>query len=47
VLPVASFDIRENLEYSSGGRRYLLTPIELVETGGDFEVARYREVAQA
>ena len=46
VLPVASFDIRENLEYSSGGRRYLLTPIELVETGGDFEVARYREVVQ-
>jgi hypothetical protein len=47
VLPVASFDLRESLEYSHGGRRYLLTPIELVETGSDFEIARYRELAES
>lgn len=46
VLPTATFDIRESLEYQSNGRRYLLTPIELVETGADFEIARYRELVE-
>jgi len=43
VLPLASFDVRENLEFVQDGRRYLMTPIELEETGGDFEIGRYRE----
>lgn len=47
VLPVATFDIRESLEYLGGERRYLLTPIELVETGADFEIARYRELVES
>ncbi len=47
VLPVASFDLRESLEYQLDGRRYLLTPIELVETGADFELARYRELVES
>jgi hypothetical protein len=46
VLPTATFDIRESLEYVSDGRRYLLTPIELVESGSDFEIARYRELVE-
>ena len=47
VLPIASFDLRESLEYQGNGRRYLLTPIELLETGADFEIARYRELVES
>ena len=43
VLPSASFDLRESLEFSHDGWNYLLTPIELEESGGDYEIARYRE----
>lgn len=43
VLPLASFDVRENLEFAHEGRHYLMTPIELEESGGDFEIGRYRE----
>jgi hypothetical protein len=46
-MPVASFDLRESLEYQGNGRRYLLTPIELVEIGADFEIARYRELVES
>lgn len=46
VLPIASFDLRESLEYSHGGKRYLLTPIELLESGADYEIARYRELVE-
>lgn len=46
VLPVATFDVRESLEFVSGERRYLLTPIELVESGSDYEIARYRELVE-
>lgn len=46
VLPTATFDVRESLEYISGDRRYLLTPIEQVEAGADFEIARYRELVE-
>lgn len=46
VLPIATFDVRESLEFSQGDKRYLLTPIELVESGGDFEIARYRELVE-
>ncbi|MFC5301534.1 hypothetical protein [Azospira restricta] len=47
VLPHATFDIRESLEYASGDKRYLLTPIELIESGADFEIARYRELVES
>ncbi len=43
VLPPASFDLRESLEFSHDDRRYLLTPVELEESCSDFEIARYRE----
>ena len=43
VLPWASFDVRESLEFVHEGRRYLMTPVELEETGRDFEIGRYRE----
>lgn len=43
VLPPASFDLRESLEFSHDVRNYLLTPIELEESGSDYEIARYRE----
>lgn len=43
ALPMASFDLRENLEYSQNGQRYLLTPVALLEQTPDFEVARYRQ----
>jgi hypothetical protein len=43
VLPPASFDLRESLEFCHDDRNYLLTPIELEESGADYEIARYRE----
>lgn len=43
VLPPASFDLRESLEFSHDGRSYLLTPIALEESGSGYEIARYRE----
>lgn len=42
VLPPASFDLRESLEYRRDGTKYLLLPIALVEQNADYEVARYR-----
>jgi hypothetical protein len=44
VLPPASFDVRESLEFAQDGRSYLLTPVELEETGSNFEIGRYREL---
>ncbi|MDQ5905396.1 MAG: hypothetical protein QG672_2990, partial [Pseudomonadota bacterium] len=46
VLPTATFDVRETLDYISGDNRNLLTPIEQVEAGTDFEIARYRELVE-
>lgn len=43
ILPAASFDLRESLEFSHDNRSYLLTPITLEESGADYEIARYRE----
>lgn len=45
VLPFASFDVRENLEFIHEGRRYMLTPVELEEAGDNFEIGRYRQHA--
>lgn len=42
ILPPLTFDIREGMEYASEGRRYVLTPVALVEQTGDFELVRYR-----
>jgi len=42
VLPAASFDLRENLEYGHLGKRYLLTPVALQEHNAEYELARYR-----
>ena len=42
VLPLASFDLRESLEYTKDGQRQLLTPVALLEQTSDFELARYR-----
>lgn len=43
VLPLASFDLRESLEFSHAGKNYLLAPVELQEKCGSYEIARYRE----
>lgn len=42
VLPPATFDLRESLEYTQGGARHLLTPVAIQEQTADFELARYR-----
>lgn len=42
ILPCASFSPRESLEYASGGRRFVLEPITLLEQTADYELARYR-----
>lgn len=42
VLPLASFDLRESLEYMKVGQRQILTPVTLLEQTADFELARYR-----
>lgn len=41
VLPLASFDLRESLEFSYENQNYLLTPLTLEESGADYEIARY------
>lgn len=43
ILPPASFDLRESLEYQRDGVRYLLSPVTLVEQTPDYELARYRQ----
>lgn len=43
VLPFATFDLRERLEFQQDGQRQLLTPVSLVEQTADFELARYRQ----
>ncbi len=42
VLPPATFDLRENLEFTRDGRRQALAPVALVEQTADYELARYR-----
>jgi hypothetical protein len=42
VLPPGSFDVRQSLEFLQENKRYLLTPMEVEESGGDFEIGRYR-----
>lgn len=47
VLPLNTFDVRENLEFDYNGRRVYLTPAMLLEQGGDYELARYRATVAA
>jgi hypothetical protein len=43
ALPPRSFNVRQVLEFVQEGKRYLLTPMELEESGGGFEIGIYRE----
>ena len=47
VLPLAGFNVRESLEFTHQGRRWLLTPLELEEAGVEYEIGRFREQATA
>jgi len=44
VVPPATFDPKENLECVVDGQHLLLTPMDLQESGSDYEIARYREL---
>jgi hypothetical protein len=43
VLPPGGFNVRQSLEFVRKDRRRLLTPMELEERGGGFEIGLYRE----
>jgi len=43
VLPQGSFNVRESLDFNLDGRHCVLIPVELEESGGDYEIARFRE----
>ncbi|MDR2614823.1 MAG: hypothetical protein LBC91_05835 [Candidatus Accumulibacter sp.] len=43
ILPPRSFNVRQSLEFVHKDERHLLTPVELEESGGDFEIGVYRE----
>lgn len=47
VLPPNTFDLRESLEAQLDGRLVLLMPVESVEAGPDYEIARFRVRAGA
>lgn len=42
ILPLGQFNVRETMEFRYAGQAHLLTPLEIEETGADYEVARYR-----
>lgn len=42
VLPAGTFDLRESYTSAIDGRRVLLSPIELLEAGGDYQIGRFR-----
>ena len=45
VLPLGSFNVRENLEFAHGGQVHRLLPVELEESGADYEIARFNDEA--
>ncbi len=45
VLPLGSFSVRENLEFTHAGLLHRLTPVELEESGADYEIARFNDEA--
>lgn len=42
ILPPATFDPRDNMEYAHNGQRFQLKPVALIEQTADYELARYR-----
>ncbi|HRF71485.1 MAG TPA: hypothetical protein PL117_01820 [Accumulibacter sp.] len=47
LLPLGAFNVRESVEFSHDDRRYSLTPVELEETGADYEIGRFHGQAPA
>jgi hypothetical protein len=45
ALPPASFNPREEMEYLREGRRFMLTPVALIEKTAEYELVRYRQSA--
>jgi hypothetical protein len=43
LLPSGSFSVRAVLEFTLDDKRHLLTPVELEESDGEFEIGAYRE----
>jgi hypothetical protein len=43
LLPLGGFQVRDNLDLSLDGRPSVLVPLEVEESGGDFEIARFRQ----
>ncbi|WP_287460620.1 hypothetical protein [Accumulibacter sp.] len=42
LLPLGGFQVRENLDLNLDGGLSVLVPLEVEESGGDFEIARFR-----
>ncbi len=43
IVPLATFDPRQAMEYARDGRRFVLQPVALVEQTADYELVRYRQ----
>lgn len=43
ILPIGQFNVRETMEFHYAGQSRLLTPLEIEESGTDYEVARFRD----
>jgi hypothetical protein len=43
LLPLGGFQVRDNLDLSLDGRLSVLVPLEVEESGGDFEIAHFRQ----
>ncbi|MBE2258050.1 MAG: hypothetical protein IAE88_04285 [Rhodobacteraceae bacterium] len=41
LLPIGGFNVREAVEFQHQNRLLSLTPVELVETGSDYEIGRF------
>ena len=42
LLPFATFDLRQLLQYEQAGRHFELSPVAIIEQSADYELARYR-----
>ena len=42
IFPPATFDLRESYLLNADGKTRLLSPIELLESGGDYQIGRFR-----
>lgn len=43
VLPLGGFNVREIMEFNDEGRRRVLAPVELEESGRDYEIGRFHD----